>query len=72
MIGASKWSRVAFAVWTALIILFLWIYYTSMILLLGAETASLYEDFHHAPAAGGREDTAQRPSPALSRGRVRA
>jgi membrane protein len=53
-----------------LIILVLWIYYTSMILLLGAEAVSLYRDIQQemperAPAHGRSA-----PSPSPRRARV--
>ena len=54
-----------------LIILILWIYYTSMILLLGAEVASLYGDIREALPAHERE-AAQRSASAPSPRRARA
>jgi membrane protein len=56
----------------ALVILILWIYYTSMILLLGAEVASLYQDFQQAATSGTREAATDRRAPTASRDRARA
>jgi len=56
----------------ALMILILWIYYTSMILLLGAEAASLYEDFQQARAAGDSQGAERRSGLAPSRNRAQA
>jgi membrane protein len=54
-----------------LIVLLLWIYYTSMITLLGAEAASLYRDItERAPEA--ERQAAGRVAPAASRQRARA
>ena len=56
---------------TVLMILLLWIYYTAMILLLGAETAALYQDTRKAavePAPGA----GSQPGAARSRRRARA
>lgn len=55
-----------------LIILVLWIYYTAMILLLGAEAVSLYRDIQEEAAALERAAAPERPAPAPSPHRARA
>jgi membrane protein len=55
----------------ALMILLLWIYYTAMILLLGAETAALYQDIQKA-AAEPAPGPASQPDAVRSRRRARA
>jgi membrane protein len=54
-----------------LIVLLLWIYYTSMILLLGAEATSLTRDMTERAREAQRQ-AAERPSPTASRQRARA
>lgn len=53
-----------------LIILILWIYYTAMILLLGAEAAALSQDFRQAAVSPGREAASAASPPSSRRARA--
>ena len=53
----------------ALMVLILWIYYTGLILLLGAEAASLYQDIQEAASPAERE-AIRPPEPAPSSSRA--
>lgn len=54
------------------IVLVLWMYYTSMIMLLGAEVTSLYRDLRVGAAEAEQPEPARRPEPAPARTRARA
>jgi membrane protein len=54
------------------IVLVLWMYYTSMVMLLGAEVTSLYRDLRVGAAPAEQPETARRPTPTPSRSRARA
>jgi membrane protein len=54
------------------IVLLLWMYYTSMIMLLGAEVTSLYRDLREGAAQGDQPEAARASAPAPSHTRARA